>query len=250
MEIVGALAVVTGAARGIGRATAVALAEAGARAVVLADIRTGVLEGTVELVRKAGAEALAVECDVRDLGALERLLEQTCRRFGGVQVFVNNAGIGEGDKDWPVVSPERVGAVIDTNLRGVVLATRLVLEPMRRAGGGVVVNIASGAAFVPLPPQAVYAATKAAVVSFTRSCAPLVKSHGVRVCCLCPGLVDTEMVLESGDGGPAAWLQEVIDSVKILSPESVAGKILEMIGDDANAGAVVNLENEVAGLAR
>ena len=243
MEIAGKVAIVTGAARGIGRATAVALAAEGARAVVLADVRAALSEETANLVRAAGAEAVALETDVGEADALRRLFSETEARFGGLHILHNNAGIGEGPTDWPEVPTERVGAIVDVNLRGVIVGTQLALEPMRRSGGGAIVNTASGGAFMPLPPQAVYVATKAGVVHFTRSCKPLEDSHGVRVSCVCPGLVATDMVQETGTDGPAAWLQPIIDGVEMLSPEDIAARVVALIRDPNSAGEVVSVEN-------
>jgi 3-oxoacyl-[acyl-carrier protein] reductase len=243
LEIAGKVAIVTGAARGIGRATAVALAVEGARAVVLADVRAELSEETAQLVRAADAEALVFETDVAELGALRRLIGETEERFGGLHILHNNAGIGEGATDWPDVPTERAGAIVDVNLRGVILGTRLALEPIRRSGGGAIVHTASGAAFVPLAPQAVYAATKAGIVHFTRSCQSLAESHGVRVSCVCPGLVATDMVQETGVDGPAPWLQQVIDGVEMLRPEDIAAKVVELIRDPKSAGEVVTVGN-------
>ncbi len=251
MEIERKIAVVTGAARGIGRATAVALAEAGARAVVLLDLRAELAGETADLVRAEGAEPLALDTDVSDLASLRSSLDETARRFGALHILHNNAAIGEGATDWPEVPAERAGAIVDVNLRGVILGTRLALDPMKRSGGGAIVNTASGAAFAPLPPQAVYAATKAGVVHFTKSCASLVQSHGVRVSCICPGLVDTEMVRESGpEGRPAPWLQSVIDAVQLLTPRDIAHRVLELVRDPDGAGRVLSVENRARGTER
>ncbi|MGE4607451.1 MAG: SDR family oxidoreductase [Myxococcota bacterium] len=244
MDINGKVAIVTGAARGIGRATAVALASEGARAVVLADVRATLAQESASLVRAAGAEALVLETDVCQVDALRRLFTETEERFGGLHILHNNAGIGEGATDWPEVPTERAGAIVDVNLRGVILGTQLALEPMRRSGGGAIVNTASGGAFMPLPPQAVYVATKAGVVHFTRSCEPLEQSHGVRVSCVCPGLVATDMVKETGtDGRPAEWLRPFMESVEMLSPEDIAARVVELVRDPKSAGEVVSVEN-------
>lgn len=244
MDINGKVAIVTGAARGIGRATAVALASEGARAVVLADVRATLAQESASLVRAAGAEALVLETDVCQVDALRRLFTETEERFGGLHILHNNAGIGEGAIDWPEVPTERAGAIVDVNLRGVILGTQLALEPMRRSGGGAIVNTASGGAFMPLPPQAVYVATKAGVVHFTRSCEPLEQSHGVRVSCVCPGLVATDMVKETGtDGRPAEWLRPFMESVEMLSPEDIAARVVELVRDPKSAGQVVSVEN-------
>ena len=243
MDIRDKIAIVTGAARGIGRATAVALARAGAGAVVLADVRQSQSEQTAEMVRAAGAEALALETDVRDIASLGRTIDTTAERFGGLHILHNNAAIGEGAHDWPEVAAERAGAIVDVNLRGVVLGTRLALEPIARSGGGAIVNTASGAAFFPISEQAVYAATKAGVVHFTRACAALAASHGVHVSCVCPGLVTTDMIEETGSDGPAPWLQALIDGVEMLTPADIAAKVVELIAADDSAGAVVSVDN-------
>ncbi len=244
MELSGRVAVVTGAASGIGRATALALAAAGCRGVVLADLHS--CEETASGVKAHRAEPLFVETDVGDLDSLRTLFARCEEVFGRLDVLHNNAGLGEGAGVWPEVAPERCAAIVDVNLRGVVLGTQLALEPMRRSGGGAIVHTASGAATVPLPPQAVYAATKAGVAHFTRSCAPLAESHGVRVNCVCPGLVDTPMVLETGGGQPAEWLRPFHDAVTLLRPEEVAEAVIALVRDESQVAAVVNVENAPA----
>jgi 3-oxoacyl-[acyl-carrier protein] reductase len=244
MDIQGRVGIVTGSATGIGRATAVALAEAGARGVVLADRKDA--SETAAAVEAAGAEALVQETDVSDLASLRALFDRTERHFGRLDILHNNAGMGEGAGVWPDVAPERCAAIVGVNLAGVVLGTQLALDPMKRSGGGVVVNTSSGGAFIPLPPQAVYVATKAGVVHFTRSCEPVLASHGVRVNCICPGLVDTPMVLETGDGAIADWLQPVCDGVTMLQPREVAEVVIDIVRDDAKVCEIVEIPNRPA----
>lgn len=244
MDINGAVAIVTGAARGIGQATAIALAKEGAAAVVLVDVKEKQLAETAGLVEAEGAQAIKACTDVGDLVALQNLFTEVESRFGRLDILHNNAGIGEGNAQWPDVAPERLLAIIDVNLRGVVVGTQLALALMKKSGGGVIVNTASGGAFVPLPPQAVYGATKAGVVHFTRSCEYLFESHGVRVNCVCPGLVDTEMVKETGDGRAADWLQPLATSVKLLDPQDIANAVLDLIRDDSKVAEVVSVDNQ------
>jgi 3-oxoacyl-[acyl-carrier protein] reductase len=90
----------------------------------------------------------------------------------------------------------------------------------------------------------VYVATKAGVVHFTKSCVPLQESHGVRVSCVCPGVVATDMVQETGPDGPAAWLQAIIDGVEMLAPEDIAAKVLELIRDPESAGKIAFVGNQ------
>lgn len=243
MDLQNRVAIVTGAARGIGRATAVALAKAGARAVVLADLKEPEMAETADRVSEAGAEPLSVPTDAGDLGSLRAVFAKTEASFGRLDILHNNAGLGEGPPDWPGIAPERAGAIVDVNLRGVILGTQLALPLMKQSGGGAVVNTASGAAFVPLPPQAVYAATKAGVVHFTKSCIPLHQSHGVRVTCVCPGLVDTDMPREAGDGGVPDWLRPMWEAVKLLRPEDIADAVLDLVRAEDNAGEVVTVGN-------
>ncbi len=244
MDIKGTVAIVTGAARGIGQATAVDLAKEGAAAVVLVDVKEAQLADTAKRVESEGAEAVISCTDVGDLASLRRLFAEVEARFGRLDILHNNAGIGEGNAEWPNVTPERSVAIIDVNLRGVILGTQLALDLMKKSGGGAIVNTASGGAFVPLPPQAIYVATKAGVVHFTRSCEPLFASHGVRVHCVCPGLVDTDMVKETGDGQAADWLQPLATSVKLLEPEDIANAVLDFVRDDSKVAEICSVDNQ------
>ena len=244
MEIKGAVAIVTGAARGIGQATAMALAKAGAKAVVLVDIKETELAKTARLIESEGAEAVISYTDVGDLASLQSLFAKVETRFGRLDILHNNAGIGEGSSEWPNVTPERLINIINVNLSGVILGTQLSLDLMKKSGGGVIVNTASGGAFMPLPPQAVYVATKAGVVHFTRSCEPLFESHGVRVNCICPGLVDTEMVKETGDGIAADWLQPLVTSVKLLLPKDIANAVLDFVREDNKVAEILSINNQ------
>ena len=194
MDLSGGVAIVTGAARGIGRATAVAFAKRGCgRRSILADVKAGELEETAALVAEAGdaggTEAVPREVDVTDLASLREMYDvRSRRRYGRLEVVFNNAGIGEG----PYVWPELPAGTLGRDHRREPARRRPRNAARARADAAqrwwrVVVNTSSGAALAPLPPQAVYAATKAGVVHFTESCAPLAESHGVRVNCVLPG---------------------------------------------------------------
>jgi NAD(P)-dependent dehydrogenase (short-subunit alcohol dehydrogenase family) len=233
------VACVTGAASGIGQATAVALADAGARGVVVTDVRPGSLGETVARVEDAGAEAVGLEADAGRVEDWQRCIEAVDARFGRLDILHANAGMGEGEAGWPGVAPERALAIVDVNLGGVVLGTRMALPLMQRGGGGVVVATSSGAGLAPLPYQAVYAATKAGVIHFVKSCAPLAESHGVRVNCVCPGLTDTPMMYEPGGGEIADWIQPVVDAMPLLRPEDIARAVLEIVRDDAQIGQAI-----------
>jgi NAD(P)-dependent dehydrogenase (short-subunit alcohol dehydrogenase family) len=244
VEIEGRIAVVTGAARGIGRATAVALARAGARGVGLADVDLAGLAETGAQVEKAGAAALVVPTDVARADALERLFRRVESDLGAFTLLHNNAGINGGEPAWPGTPVERIEAMLAVNLGGVILGTRLALPRMQQAGGGAIVNTASQAGHVPLPPDAVYAASKAGVEMFTRSCAPLRESHRVRVNCVCPGIVETPMLYETTARGElAAWLAPVYAAVEPLAPEEIADAVLALLRDESRAGCCVDVPN-------
>ena len=244
MNIQDKVAIVTGGARGIGRATAIALAKAGARGIVIADNREGQAAETAEEIRAHGSESISMQVDTGDVDSLRSLMHQTADIMGGLHILHNNAGIGEGDRNWPEVDTDRVARIVDINLRGVIVGTQLALPLMHRSGGGAIVNTASGAAMTPLPPQACYAATKAGVVHFTKSCTDLEASHQVRVSCVCPGLTTTELVQESGPDGPHPWLQSVIDAVEMLTPEEIAEAVVSLIRDPASAGRILSIDNK------
>lgn len=238
MELEGRVALVTGAARGVGRATALALAKAKAGALVLADVDA---EGGAQVAREVqalGADALFVAMDLARLEDIERLFTTVKDRLGRLDVLVNNASIAEGDLDWPEVSLERSALVIDVNLRGTVACTKLAL-PLMQPGGGAICNVASLGGYAPSLPQAVYVSTKAAIIHFSRSCEGLAESHGVRVTCLCPSAIDTPGLHGlGGAAGKPAWLRAALEQLDLLDPADVAARIVAMLEDDAGETVV------------
>jgi len=206
-------------------------------------VRPGAMDETVARIEQAGTRALALQADAGRLADWQALFARVDAEFGRLDILHNNAGMGEGEAGWPGLDPLRSLKLIEVNLGGVVLGTQLALPLMQRGGGGVVVATASGAGFAPLPPQAVYAATKAGVIHFTRSCAPLLESHGVRVNCICPGLVETPMLYEPGGGSVADWLRPIYDAVELLTPDKVAAAVIALIRDDAQVAQAVIVPN-------
>jgi NAD(P)-dependent dehydrogenase (short-subunit alcohol dehydrogenase family) len=188
MEIDGRVAVVTGAAVGIGQAIACRLAECGAR-LVLADIAP--CTQTLRMIEDAGGEAALVTADLGDDVEIRRLVDVTVERFGGVQILVNNAGGGRPTARYPDAPAAQWSAVLDLNLRAPMLATQLAL-PALSTSGGVVVNIASTAGLEHGPyewPE--YAAAKAGLIRFTTAVADLSRRADVRVTCVVPDWVRT-----------------------------------------------------------
>lgn len=194
MELEGKVALVTGGGRGLGRATALALAEQGAKVVVLARSLPEV-EETVHLIRQqyGVGRAIAVRADVTQKQDITNAFETARKRWGGVDILVNNAGDPGATK--PVVSMTLVEwqRTMDVNLTGVFLCSREAMRDMSRRRWGRIINISSGSAAAAVPGMSAYSVAKAAVEHFTRILAAEGAPLGVMVVALRPGVVDTRM---------------------------------------------------------
>jgi NAD(P)-dependent dehydrogenase (short-subunit alcohol dehydrogenase family) len=231
MELEGKVAVVTGAGSGIGRASALAFGAAGCT-VVVADIDEAGGAETVGLVHDAGASATFARTDVTEPRSIEATFADSEAMHGGLDIVHNNAGLVCGAPLWPDITPETLLRVMNVNLGGVVLGTRLAIPAMRRRGGGAIVNTASMAALFPLADDPIYSATKAGVTMFTRACAPLAE-EGIRVNAVLPGLVDTPLLPKTGDGDEwAPWAHAARDLMGLLEAEEVATAVLDLVRDD------------------
>jgi NAD(P)-dependent dehydrogenase (short-subunit alcohol dehydrogenase family) len=236
MEITGKVAVITGAASGIGRTCALSLAAEGA-SILVADVDEEGGAETVAAVVAGGARAAFVRTDVSRLEDLAAMFAAAEDRFGGFDILCNNAGIVCGEPLWPETDPEILMKQVMINLGGVILGTRLAVEPLRTRGGGVVVNTASLGALLPLEDEPGYSATKAGVVMFTRACTALQRTHNIRVNAVLPGLVDTPLLAKSGDGTTEApWARLARQILPVLDPVEVADAVKDIIGDDSLAG--------------
>ncbi len=233
MELAGKTAVVTGAGSGIGRASALAFAAAGA-SVFVTDIAESDGEETVRLIEKDGGAAAFSRVDVTEPGDLSRMLDEAEQAFGGVDVLHNNAGIVVGEPLWPDTDPDKLMRQVTINLGSVVVGTRLAVPYLSRRGGGAVVNTASMASVLPLLDEPAYSATKAGVLMFTRTCAPMEASHKIRVTAVLPGLVRTALINKSGDGSrPAAWVGMAETFMEWQTPEQVADIVVDLAASGA-----------------
>lgn len=214
MELKGKIAVVTGAASGIGRATALRFASDGAAGLVLADLNMAALEPVAE-----EAKGMAVACDVSREPDIKRLVQQAEERYGRVDVYFSNAGIirrggleasdAEWDRNWRI------------HVMAHVWAARAVVDKMVARGGGYFLITASAAGLLNIVESATYGVTKHGAVAFAEWLAIAYGRRGLRVSCLCPQAVITGMY--KGDGGSAG-----VDGA--LSAEQVAGEIVKVMG--------------------
>lgn len=230
----GKTAIVTGGSRGIGRALAEALAEAGADVCVANRNGDEATEAAREIADATGVETTGVSVDVTEEADVERLVEETVDRLGGIDVLVNNAGIARTAPahEMPL---ETWNEVLQTNLTGVFLCTKHAGGWMVDNGGGTVINMASMSAFVANYPQeeVVYHASKGGVVSFTRQLASEWAEHGIRANAIAPGYIRTEMIDELLAENPdmeAAWLSEML-MVEMAPPEDLGGTAVYLASD-------------------
>ncbi len=239
MDIVGKVAIVTGAASGIGRATARGLSIAGAAAVVVDIDRSGG-EETVRMIQANGGEATFVEADVSMPSGIRNMFAWAERIYGGVDILHNNAGIVAGGASaWPHTSLEYITQIVAVNLAGVMMGTRAAIDALWKRGGGAVINTGSVAALFPFPYDPVYAGSKSGIITFTQSCKPLKESHNIRVNGILLGFVDTAQLAKAGDGvDPPEWVATILSTstATMMQPEEVATAVIDLVRDDVVAG--------------
>ena len=229
------VAVVTGGATGIGRATAVLLAEQGVKVFVgdYDPVGTATEENS-------GLGITELRCDVRVEADVKRLIDRAVSDGGGLDILINNAGIGM-VKQITDVTEEEWDACLDTNLKGAFLATKHAIPHMRQRGGGSIVNMASNAGILPRAHDPVYSTSKGALVAFTKSIALCHSIDRIRVNAVCPGPVgDTRMMNADLDKASdrAATSEQIIAaspiarvSQRMISPREVAEAILYLVSD-------------------
>ena len=249
-RLAGKVALITGGGSGIGRACAVLFAREGAR-VGVTGRRAQPLAAVVGEIHEAGGEALAVACDVTQAAEVEQAVRAVAARFGRLDVVVNNAGAGlaataeeTSEADW-----DRLMAV---NLKGTFLVSRAALPELRKAGGGAIVNIGSVAGLVGMKQRVAYTAAKGGVTLLTKAMALDHAHEGIRVNCICPSLVETELVRELFSGMPDAEAvrQQRLAQIplgRIGRPEDVAQFAVFLASDESSwvTGAALPLDGGV-----
>ena len=230
MRLAGRVAVVTGAAGGIGAAIARAMAAEGAR-VVVADVQSG--EATVEAVRSAGGQAVFSQCDVSNADQVTAMVAATVEQFGALDVLVNNAGIAGGTGLLHELDVADWNLALAVNLTGPFLCTRAAMPHLLASGRGRIVNIASTYGLIGAPLAPAYCASKGGVVNLTRQLAVDYSGQGIRVNAICPGYIDTDM------GGHRAGLDPEAAAAANARREAAAAR--QPIGRQAHADEVASV---------
>jgi 3-oxoacyl-[acyl-carrier protein] reductase len=234
------VAIVTGASRGIGRATALALASEGANVVVNYASSQEAADKVVAEITALGSQAIALSADVSKGDQVDALVNAVMEKWGRIDVLVNNAGITR-DTLLLRMKPEEWQAVIDLNLTGVFLCTRAVSKIMLKQRSGRIINITSVAGQMGNPGQANYSAAKAGVIGFTKTVAKELASRGITVNAVAPGFIATDMTSDLN----AEEILKFIPLNRYGQPEEVAGMIRFLAADPAAAyitGQVMNVD--------
>ena len=225
----GKVAFVTGAASGIGRATAVAFAAEGARVAIL-DLGEDALQPTAEAIRAGGGEVLVIACDVSKPEQVEAAVARTVETFGRLDIAFNNAGVENKAAPVAEIELDEWDRILDINLRGTFVCMKHELAQMVRQGSGVIVNTSSGAGVRGVAGGAAYAASKHAIIGLTRSAALDYAKSNIRVNAVLPGNIETPM-MDRFTGGD---IQKAIDLEpvgRLGKPEEIADAVLWMSAD-------------------
>jgi NAD(P)-dependent dehydrogenase (short-subunit alcohol dehydrogenase family) len=235
LDFSGKVAIVTGAAAGMGLATAQAFAKAGA-AVVLADVKEEAVQAEAEKLVAAGHKALAVRCDVSNDAQVAAMVERTVSEFGRLDAAFNNAGVMARIAPTADSTREDWDRVIGINLRGVWSCMKYELQQMERQGSGAIVNNASIGAQTGNPGIASYIASKHGVVGLTRTAALEYVKHGIRVNAVNPGLIDTQIARDvvNGDEQAYAALEQGVPMGRAGRPEEIASAVLWLCSPGAS----------------
>jgi len=249
-RVAGKSAVITGGGTGIGQAIALAFAREGAQ-VAIAGRRKNKLEETLHLLQQAGCSALALECDVTKASDTDRAVKSAEDAFGKVNVLVNNA--------WALsvstvetIAEDDWDRVMATNVKGPFLMSRSVLPAMRRAGGGSIINVGSVLGIVAIRDRAAYCASKGGVAMLTRAMALDHAPDNIRVNCLCPSIVESEMTqnlfaeTEAGRQARESRLAS-IPLGRFGKPNDIAGLAVFLASDESSwmTGTVIPVDGGV-----
>ena len=230
----GLVSVITGAGSGIGRASALAFAAEGA-SVVAADLNLDGAQETVRQIQSSG-EAIAYKVDVTNAADVEGMLQEAVDRFGKLDVLFNNAGLPQAYTPAEHSSDELFDRIMNVNVRGVFNGCRAAIPRMKAQGGGVILNTASTAGIRPRPGLAVYNASKAAVISLTKTLAVELAPHHIRVVSICPVATDTPMLPSFLGEDEAEGRKRFVATIpwgRLNRPEDIARAAVFLASSDA-----------------
>ena len=244
LKLAGKVALVTGAAQGIGRAIALLLAQNGAD-IVVSDINLEKAEETVKEIRAIGPKAMAVKVDVSNLSDVERMVEDIIEKLAKIDILVNNAGITR-DKLILRMTEEDWDAVLGVNLKGTFNCTKTVIRHMAKQRSGKIVNIASVVGEMGNAGQANYSASKAGVIGLTKTIAREYAQRGINVNAIAPGYIETPMT----DALPEKAkdeLKKLIPMERLGKPEDVAEAVLFLVCEESSymTGQVLNVNGGI-----
>jgi len=229
----GKVVLVTGGSSGIGRATAIKFGERGARVMVAAR-REKEGKETVEMIEKAGGEAMFVQTDVRIASQVEDMVQQTVKKYGRLDIAFNNAGVGGIMARLIRTTEEIFDELVDTNFKGVWLSMKYEIPVMQGQGGGVIINNASIAGVSTAERLAIYSGSKHAVVALSNAAATEYGRDNIRVVAVCPGWIKTHMTEELRARKDADAIQGDIPLKRWGEPEEVAEMVVWLASDAAS----------------
>ena len=239
-RLVDKVAIITGAGRGIGQATAIKFASEGAK-VVVCDLSSEWIDDTVERIGRMGGEAMGYTADVRSLPALRAMVDAVVARWGRVDCLVNNAGIVM-DAQLKNMTDDQFDNVIDINLKGVYNCTRAVVDTMLKQQSGVILNASSIVGLYGNFGQTNYAASKFGVIGMVKTWAKELGRRGIRANAVCPGFVETS-IIKSVPERVIKALEDRVPLGRLAKPEEIANTFAFLASDEASYinGAVIEV---------
>lgn len=246
MSLSGKIAVVTGGSRGIGRAVALKLAQAGCKVVINYNQAANEAQSIVQLIQEQGGEAQAIQADVSQTAEAAKLIDTVVKSLGRIDILVNNAGITR-DKLLMQMSEGDWDTVLNTNLKGAYNCTKAVMRPMLKQRAGRIINITSISGMMGSGGQANYSAAKAGLIGFTKALAREVASRNITVNAVAPGFIETDMTNSLAEEFKQKAMAQ-IPLERFGKPEDIAEAVAFLAGDGASyiTGHVLTVDGGIS----